>query len=190
MNIKFREKFRSTYPVFENKSQDSCSHLKQQKDGKVIRGGLAWIDGEAKKRFQKGFADCAPGDQTALLDDIVKDVVTRQGRVVTGDTAPEEGFYWRSDHLEFGMGGVPSLATSPGIDFVGKPAGYGAQKRQEYIRNDYHKPTDQVKPDWDLTGAAQDLQVLLETGYRVAQSPKRPVWRHRGPYMNNPHAGK
>ncbi len=124
------------------------------------------------------------------LDDIVKDVVTRQGRVVTGDTAPEEGFYWRSDHLEFGMGGVPSLATSPGIDFVGKPAGYGAQKRQEYIRNDYHKPTDQVKPDWDLTGAAQDLQVLLETGYRVAQSPERPVWRHRGPFMNNPHAGK
>jgi Zn-dependent M28 family amino/carboxypeptidase len=124
------------------------------------------------------------------LDDLVKDAVARQGRVVTGDTDPVEGFYWRSDHVEFAMGGVPSLASSPGVDFVGKPADFGDEKRREYIRNDYHKPTDQIKPDWDLTGAVEDLQVLLEVGYRVAQTPARPVWRDRGPYMYNPHAGK
>jgi Zn-dependent M28 family amino/carboxypeptidase len=124
------------------------------------------------------------------LDDLVKDAVTRQGRVVTGDTDPIEGFYWRSDHVEFAMGGVPSLASSPGIDFVGKPAGYGEEKRNEYIRNDYHKPTDQIKPDWDLTGAVEDLQVLLEVGYRVAQTPARPVWRDRPTSLRNPHAGK
>jgi Zn-dependent M28 family amino/carboxypeptidase len=124
------------------------------------------------------------------LDDLVKEAVTRQGRVVTGDTDPVEGFYWRSDHVEFAMGVVPSLASSPGIDFVGKPAGYGEEKRNYYITNDYHKPTDQVKPDWDLTGAVEDLQVLLEVGYRVAQSPDRPVWRDRGPYMYNRFAGK
>ena len=48
MNIKFREKFRSTYPVFENKSQDSCSHLKQQKDGKedgVLKRKRKWLIG-------------------------------------------------------------------------------------------------------------------------------------------------
>jgi Zn-dependent M28 family amino/carboxypeptidase len=123
------------------------------------------------------------------LDDLVKEAVARQGRVVTGDTDPVEGFYWRSDHVEFAMGGVPSLASSPGIDFVGKPAGYGEQKRSEYIRNDYHKPTDQVKADWDLTGAVEDLQVLLEVGYRVAQTAERPVWRARGA-LYNPHAGK
>jgi Zn-dependent M28 family amino/carboxypeptidase len=124
------------------------------------------------------------------LDDLAKDAVARQGRVVTGDTDPVEGFYWRSDHVEFAMGGVPSMASSPGIDFVGKPAGWGDQKRNEYIGHDYHKPTDQVKPDWDLTGAVEDLQVLLEVGYRVAQTPERPVWRDRGPYMHNPFAGK
>jgi Zn-dependent M28 family amino/carboxypeptidase len=124
------------------------------------------------------------------LDDLVKDAVTRQGRVVTGDTDPIEGFYWRSDHVEFAMGGVPSLASSPGIDFVDKPAGYGEEKRNEYIRNDYHKPTDQIKPDWDLTGAVEDLQVLLEVGYRVAQTPARPVWRDRPTSLRNPYAGK
>jgi Zn-dependent M28 family amino/carboxypeptidase len=130
------------------------------------------------------------GQGMSSLDDLVTDAVTRQGRVVTGDTDPVEGFYWRSDHVEFAMGGVPSLASSPGIDYVGKPSEYGEQKRREYISNDYHKPTDQVKPDWDLTGAVEDLQVLLEVGYRVAQMPERPVWRDRGPYMYNPYAGK
>jgi Zn-dependent M28 family amino/carboxypeptidase len=124
------------------------------------------------------------------LDVLTKDAVARQGRVVTGDTDPVEGFYWRSDHVEFAMGGVPSLATSPGIDYVGKPAGYGEEKRANYIRNDYHKPTDQVKPDWDLSGSVEDLQVLLEVGYRVAQDPQRPAWTDRPPYMKNAHAGK
>jgi Zn-dependent M28 family amino/carboxypeptidase len=124
------------------------------------------------------------------LDDLTREAIARQGRVVTGDTDPVEGFYWRSDHVEFAMGGVPSLASSPGIDFVGQPAEYGDRKRQEYIHNDYHKTTDQVKPDWDLTGAVQDLQVLLEVGYRVAQAPARPTWTHRPPYMHNAYAGK
>ncbi len=136
----------------------------------------------------KDFSELGMG--MSSLDDLVKDAVTRQGRVVTGDTDPAEGFYWRSDHVEFAMGGVPSLASSPGIDFVGKPADYGEQKRRGYISNDYHKPTDQIKPDWDLTGAVEDLQVLLEVGYEVAQTPARPVWRDRAPYMHNPHAGK
>lgn len=113
------------------------------------------------------------------LDGMVKEAVERQGRVLTGDTDPPEGFYWRSDHVEFASVGVPALATSPGIDFVGRPAGWGEQKRAEYIRNDYHQVTDQIKPDWDLKGAVEDLQVLLEVGYRCAQEPGRPEWTNK-----------
>ena len=113
----------------------------------------------------------------STLDDLTADAVRRQGRVLTGDTAPEQGFYFRSDHYEFARGGVPSIETSPGIDYVGKPTGYGVQKRNEYIANDYHQPSDVVKPDWDLTGAVEDLQVLFKVGYEVAQQPGRPAWK-------------
>lgn len=34
-----------------------------------------------------------------------------------------------------------------------------------------------VKPDWDLAGAVEDLQILLEVGYRVAQQTERPKWK-------------
>jgi Zn-dependent M28 family amino/carboxypeptidase len=124
------------------------------------------------------------------LDDLTKQALARQGRVMTGDTDPVEGFFWRSDHVEFGMGGVPFLAMSPGIDFVGRPAGWGNERRKEYISTTYHKPTDQIKPGWDLSGSIEDLQVLLEVGYRVAQKPERPHWTNRPPYMHSQYAGK
>jgi len=34
-----------------------------------------------------------------------------------------------------------------------------------------------VKPDWDLTGAVEDTQVLLQVGYRVANGTVWPTWK-------------
>lgn len=113
----------------------------------------------------------------STLDDLTAEAVKAQGRVVTGDTAPEQGFYFRSDHYEFARGNVPSIETSPGIDYVGQPSSFGTEKRAEYIAHDYHQPSDMVKPDWDLSGAVEDLQVLLDVGFRVAQADGRPTWK-------------
>ena len=35
-----------------------------------VRGGLAWMDLESKRRYQKAFMDVTPAQQTAILDDI------------------------------------------------------------------------------------------------------------------------
>jgi Zn-dependent M28 family amino/carboxypeptidase len=117
------------------------------------------------------------GIGNSTLDDLTAEAVQRQGRLLTGDTAPAMGFYFRSDHYEFARIGVPSLETSPGVEYIGKPAGFGEAKRAEYIANDYHNESDVIKADWDLLGAVEDLQILLEVGYRVAQQPGRPTWK-------------
>ena len=36
----------------------------------AMRGGLAWLDLECQDRYDKTFLDCAPGERTAVLDDI------------------------------------------------------------------------------------------------------------------------
>ena len=41
----------------------------------------------------------------------------------------------------------------------------------------YHTPKDVITPEWDLTGAAEDLKLLLAVGYRVAQAAKFPEWK-------------
>jgi len=35
-----------------------------------MRGGLAWLDRECRERFSKAFVECAPGERTAVLDEI------------------------------------------------------------------------------------------------------------------------
>jgi Zn-dependent M28 family amino/carboxypeptidase len=72
---------------------------------------------------------------------------------------------------------VPALDPDAGINYIDKPAGYGKKKRDEYTENDYHKPSDEVKADWDLAGAVEDLQLLFQVGYRVAQDEKFPEWK-------------
>jgi Zn-dependent M28 family amino/carboxypeptidase len=113
----------------------------------------------------------------STLDDVLRQVVTTKGRRVTQDAEPEKGFFYRSDHFEFAKQGVPSLYTKSGVEYIGKPEGYGRQKRDEYTARDYHKVSDEMKPDWDLTGAVEDLQLLVEVGYRVAQGDRYPEWK-------------
>ena len=35
---------------------------------------------------------------------------------------------------------------------------------------------EKVKPDWNLSGAVEDLDLLFSVGYRVANAPKCPTW--------------
>ena len=117
------------------------------------------------------------GDDNSSLIDLLRESASAQGRTVNPDPEPEKGYYYRSDHFEFAKQGVPALYTSSGIEYVGKDANYGKQKREEYTQKDYHKVSDEIKPDWDLAGAVDDAQLLTTIGYRVAQGEKFPEWK-------------
>ena len=111
------------------------------------------------------------------LDDYAQQVAAEQGRVIKPDPEPEKGSYYRSDHFPFAKQGVPALASSAGIDYVGKPEDYGRKIRAEYVANIYHQPADTVRPDWDMSGAVQDLQFYGFIGYRVSMADKFPEWK-------------
>jgi len=84
------------------------------------------------------------------LDDYVRQVALEQGRTLRADPEPEKRFYFRSDHFNFAKQGVPALDPDSGIDFIGRPEGWGLKVLDEYTAHDYHKPSDKIKPDWDL----------------------------------------
>jgi Zn-dependent M28 family amino/carboxypeptidase len=128
------------------------------------------------------------------LDDIAERVAAEQGRVVRPDPFPEKGSYFRSDHFPFAKEGVPALDSGSGIEYVGKPVDFGTQTLEGYRAENYHQPSDVVRPDWDLSGAVQDLQYYWMVGYRVAQADRIPQWKpgaefkaKRDAYLNNVH---
>ena len=111
------------------------------------------------------------------LDDYLRDAAATQNRTLTPDPEPEKGFYYRSDHFNFAKQGVPALYTDAGEHFIGKDESYSKSKRDEYTNRDYHAPSDQIKPDWDLSGAIEDAQLMFMVGYRVANADKFPEWK-------------
>ncbi len=110
------------------------------------------------------------------LDDVATEILKKRGRTVKGDAEPEKGYFYRSDHFEFAKQGVPALDPDSGTEYIGKPADYGKEKRDYYTEHDYHKPSDEVKADWDLGGAVEDLRVFMEIGNQVADGAFYPLW--------------
>ena len=114
------------------------------------------------------------GMGNSTLDDLLVEIAREHGRTVAPDADPEKGYYFRSDHFEFAKQGVPALDPKGGRQYVGKSADFGQRKQDEYTAKDYHKVSDEVKPDWDLAGAVEDLKLLAELGYRLAQGRSLP----------------
>jgi len=133
------------------------------------------IDGMNQWGRTKDLVIIGLGNST--LDDITQEAAQAQGRTIKPDPESEKGYFYRSDHFEFAKEGVPALYTDTGVEFIGKPAGYGEQKRDEYTSRDYHKVSDEIKPDWDLSGAVEDAQLLFDVGYRVALGDRWPEWK-------------
>jgi Zn-dependent M28 family amino/carboxypeptidase len=116
------------------------------------------------------------GYGASSLDAYAREAAQEQGRELKPDPEPDKGYYYRSDHFNFAKQGVPALYPDEGVDFVGQPASFGNQVRAEYTERDYHMPSDEVKPDWDLSGAAEDLQLFFAIGHRVAEADTMPEW--------------
>ena len=114
--------------------------------------------------------------QSSLEDLLVREAAT-DARVVKPDPESEKGYFYRADHFEFARHGVPALSfLFPGTDYLDKPAGFEQRVRGDYIARDYHKPSDDVKADWDLAGIVDDTRLTFRVAYDVANGTVWPTW--------------
>ena len=111
------------------------------------------------------------------VDDWVHAIAAMQGRHVEPDASPDKGFFYRSDQFPFAKAGVPAAYFEAGTDVLDKPAGYGEQKSKEYDDRDYHQPSDELRPDWDFSGAAEDARFFFYLGLKAANEAAMPAWR-------------
>lgn len=117
------------------------------------------------------------GSGANTIEDLARQIAQEDGRILTADTQPEKGFFYRSDHFEFAKVGVPAFYPKAGREAIGKPADYVDLKRAAYIANDYHKVSDEIKPDWDFSAMAQDVAFLFNLGQHLATDSAWPEWR-------------
>jgi len=111
------------------------------------------------------------------LDDYVQTYAQEVGRVVLPNATPEKGSFFRSDHFPFAKQGVPALSAGSGIQHLEKGEEWGLAQQEQYIRDKYHKPSDEYDPDWDLSGALEDLHMYFTLGYRLSMESVFPNWK-------------
>jgi Zn-dependent M28 family amino/carboxypeptidase len=114
------------------------------------------------------------------LEDLLAQAAAKQGRTVTPDARPERGLFYRADHFSLARRGVPVLllmGMGGGQDLVKGGREAGERWISDYTARCYHKPCDAWSADWDLRGAAQDMQLLYEVGRDLAGSNRWPDWK-------------
>jgi Zn-dependent M28 family amino/carboxypeptidase len=105
--------------------------------------------------------------------------VAAQGRVVTPEALPERGLMYRADHFPLARRGVPTLLLmqiSGAPDLVAGGRVAGQAWLDGYMRC-YHQTCDAWDPNWDLTGAVEDVHAFWTVGRDLANGRDWPEWR-------------
>lgn len=111
------------------------------------------------------------GQGKSEIEDLAKQIVAAQGRTISAEPNPERGSYYRSDHFSFAKLGVPMLDGGSGQDKVVGGTAAGKAAAEDYVAHRYHKPADQYDPNWDWSGAVEDLTVYYQLGRTLADRP-------------------
>jgi Zn-dependent M28 family amino/carboxypeptidase len=133
-----------------------------------LDGGNAW--GVTSDIFTANYG-------LSTLDETLEAAANSQGREFVRESLGDGGLYFGSDQVEFAKAGIPAIFPFSGFSYVGKAKDFGDKKWESYSDNDYHKVSDELKSDWDLSGAAEDAKWLLIAGYNLGDSSQRPEWK-------------
>jgi Zn-dependent M28 family amino/carboxypeptidase len=119
----------------------------------------------------------ALGVDQSTLGAVFRRAAAAEGlKVVVNQDALVRGSFFRSDHFPFAKAGVPALSLESGLDFVGKPAGWGEQQKAEYTDKRYHQPGDEILPWFSMDGAVQQVRVIVRAALEAANQPPQPSW--------------
>ncbi|NTZ43783.1 M28 family peptidase [Altererythrobacter sp. SALINAS58] len=116
------------------------------------------------------------GGGKSELDAFLTKALLAEGRRATPEPTPEKGYYYRSDHFSFAKRGVPMLYVDGGEDLVTGGVEAGAAVAKAYTESAYHGPNDEYDPNWDWSGALNDLQLFYRLGRMMAMSEAWPNW--------------
>lgn len=116
------------------------------------------------------------GVERTSLYPAARRIARAMGLTITADSHPEQGYYYRSDQFSLAKVGIPAISVRAGLDYIGKPPGWGQQKWLEYQQKHYHQPSDEYDPSWDFSGAVQMGTLGIYLGWEAAQMDQLPTW--------------
>ncbi|MDO4187160.1 MAG: M28 family peptidase [Bacteroidales bacterium] len=105
------------------------------------------------------------GGGESALDRYYEAAAAAQGRYIFYDDDNSDGWFFRSDHYNFVKKGVPAVVVENGqhpVD-LGRPNKYPMPVW-------YHKPSDEYRNDWDLSGTLSNINLIFSVGLSLSNA--------------------
>ena len=144
---------------------------------------VAVMNLDALSPFGKSRDITVVGMGSSELEDILKPIALKQGMTMHGESRPEAGSYFRSDHFNFAKAGVPALYVDVGEDLVDGGTAAGEAAGKDYNEHRYHKPGDEYDAaTWKLDGILAVLDSVYGVGNQLANDDEWPNWNKTNPF--------
>ncbi len=128
------------------------------------------------------------GAERSSLGAMAERLAARRDRRLGRDQEPERGYFFRSDHFPFAKAGVPAVSIADSTEYVGRAPGFAKEVHDGYVEQDYHQPSDEFDETWVFDGAVDDLRLLAELGWLVAEAAELPAYNAHDQFRR-PRAG-
>ena len=101
------------------------------------------------------------------LDNYYVAAAAAQGRYIYFDDDNSDGWFYRSDHYNFVKKGVRAVVLENGLHpvDVSKPNKYPMPVW-------YHKPCDEYREDWDLSGTLSNVNLIFSVGLSLSNNSR------------------
>jgi Zn-dependent M28 family amino/carboxypeptidase len=119
----------------------------------------------------------ALGAERSSVDAVINEAARERGLTVEGDTRPEQGFFFRSDHFPFARVGVPAISLRHGDNFVTPLKGEAESFFRDYTAKYYHQASDEFHDWWDMSAMIQEAELGLLIGMKLANLPAMPRYK-------------
>lgn len=116
------------------------------------------------------------GEQHSTLGPVARAAASAHGYRLSPDPAPQDASFIRSDQFSFIQRGVPSIAVMSGYKARDKSIDASAL-RLDFMKNNYHRPSDDLTLPVDYAGAADLARVNLRIAWSVANTTAKPQWK-------------
>lgn len=139
---------------------------------------VACINSDATQFLGKFKDVTITGIGQSELDEWIKTEADKQGRYIAPDPIPQNGMFFRSDHLPFAKLGVPVIYAKGYVDAEKYGKEETMKQVEKYIREIYHSPFDEYHPETDdLGGIVEDAKLFYLVGLDLANSDQWPKWK-------------
>ncbi len=115
------------------------------------------------------------GSENSTLDAVVKRAAQAEGYVSAPDPMPEENIFVRSDQYSFVKQGVPAVYLMPGFTPIDPKS--TTPRFEEFRKQHYHKPSDDLSLPMDLDALARFTRVNYRVIAAIANDPVAPTWK-------------